>query len=338
MNTGYYSLNSYLKNTFGHKLYKLSLDGGMTCPNRDGTIGTGGCIFCSEGGSGDFTGKAYLDKHNTDCTETRINKNTALRNVNSKNIVCRIIDCIDIDRQIEASKKLISSKYNGNNGYIAYFQSYTNTYADTAYLEQLFTHVCMRDDIRVLSIATRPDCISDNTLCLLKRLNQIKPVWIELGLQTIHESSAAFIRRSYPLSVFDETVKKLNLAGIKTIVHMIIGLPGESHKMILETADYIGHCNVFGIKLQLLHVLKNTDLADYYYKNQFETLTLDNYIKCLAEIIELLPPDIVIHRLTGDGPKKLLIAPEWSANKKKVLNSINKYFSDNNICQGRNYI
>lgn len=294
MRPHYYSLNEYLKDKFGEKLYKLSLNGGMSCPNRDGHIDTRGCIFCSAGGSGDFAG------------------------------------------DIDSAKKLIADKYSGSS-YIAYFQSYTNTYADTEYLHRLFYPVIMRDDIRILSIATRPDCLSDDTLELLRELNTIKPVWIELGLQTIHPSTAEYIRRGYELDVFETAVKKLNAIGISPIVHIIIGLPNETKDMIMETARYVAHCDVSGIKLQLLHVLKGTDLAKDYVQNRFETLSLETYTEYLGEIIELLPKNMVIHRLTGDGPKKLLIAPDWSANKKYVLNTINKYFKDNNIIQGRNY-
>ncbi len=294
MRPHYYSLNEHLKDKFGEKLYKLSLNGGMSCPNRDGHIDTRGCIFCSAGGSGDFAG------------------------------------------DIDSAKKLIADKYSGSS-YIAYFQSYTNTYADTEYLHRLFYPVIMRDDIRILSIATRPDCLSDSTLELLRELNTIKPVWIELGLQTIHPSTAEYIRRGYELDVFETAVKKLNAIGISPIVHIILGLPNETKDMIMETARYVAHCDVSGIKLQLLHVLKGTDLAKDYVQNRFETLSLETYTEYLGEIIEFLPKNMVIHRLTGDGPKKLLIAPAWSANKKYVLNTINKYFKDNNIIQGRNY-
>lgn len=309
----YYSLNEYIKEHYGSKLYKIALSGGMSCPNRDGRIDTRGCIFCSAGGSGDFTGEAVLRKK-TDNLPFSIN----------------------INHQIDAAKHLIADKYQGLR-YIAYFQSYTNTYADTAYLRRLFYPVIKRDDIAILSIATRPDCLNDEIIALLDELNAIKPVWIELELQTIHEKSAEYIRRGYSLPVFDAAVSKLNRIGIKPIVHMIIGLPGETPSMILETADYISKCNAGGIKLQLLHVLKNTDLASDYNSNKFETLTLDAYVELLGAILEILPPDMVIHRLTGDGPKNLLIAPLWSYNKKHVLNTVNKYFKEHNIMQGSKY-
>lgn len=291
----FYSVNEYLKGTYGVKMYKLALSGGMNCPNRDGLIDTRGCIFCSAGGSGDFA-----------CTN------------------------------IDDAKKLISNKYTGNN-FIAYFQSYTNTYADVSYLRNLFMPVINNPDVKILSIATRPDCLDDSVITLLDELNKIKPVWIELGLQTIHKKTSDYIRRGYELDIFTDAVKRLNNSDIKVIVHMILGLPGESDEMMLDTARFIANSGAWGIKLQLLHVLKGTDLADDYNNHLFETMTMDNYIRLIGRIIELLPPDMVIHRLTGDGPKKILIAPLWSADKKRVHNSLMQYFTNNNIIQGRNY-
>lgn len=302
----YYSLNEYIRQTYNTKMYKLSLSGGMTCPNRDGLIDNRGCIFCSAGGSGDFTGAA-LSKDN------------------------------NIDIQIDTAKALVSRKYSGSD-YIAYFQSYTNTYADVNYLRRLFYDVVKRPEIRILSIATRPDCLSSDIIELLAELNSIKPVWIELGLQTIHERTAKYIRRGYTLDVFEEAVRNLNRIGIRPIVHMIIGLPGENESMILETAKYLSHCNISGVKLQLLHVLKNTDLAQEYFNGSVDILSLTQYSKILGKIIKLLPPDCVIHRLTGDGPKNLLIAPLWSSNKKNVINTINRYLQENAIIQGSEYI
>lgn len=263
----FYSVNEYLKGTYGVKMYKLALNGGMNCPNRDGLIDTRGCIFCSAGGSGDFA-----------CTN------------------------------VDDAKKLISNKYTGNN-FIAYFQSYTNTYADVSYLRNLFMPVINNPDVKILSIATRPDCLDDSVITLLDELNKIKPVWIELGLQTIHKKTSDYIRRGYELDIFTDAVKRLNNSDIKVIVHMILGLPGESDEMMLDTARFIANSGAWGIKLQLLHVLKGTDLADDYNNHLFETMTMDNYIRLIGRIIELLPPDMVIHRLTGDGPKKILIAP-----------------------------
>lgn len=302
----YYSLNEYIRQTYNTKMYKLSLSGGMTCPNRDGLIDNRGCIFCSAGGSGDFTGAA-LSKDN------------------------------NIDIQIDTAKALVSRKYSGSD-YIAYFQSYTNTYADVNYLRRLFYDVVKRPEIRILSIATRPDCLSSDIIGLLAELNSIKPVWIELGLQTIHERTAKYIRRGYTLDVFEEAVRNLNRIGIRPIVHMIIGLPGENESMILETAKYLSHCNISGVKLQLLHVLKNTDLAQEYFNGSVDILSLTQYSEILGKIIKLLPPDCVIHRLTGDGPKNLLIAPLWSSNKKNVINTINRYLQENAIIQGSEYI
>lgn len=302
----YYSLNEYIRQTYNTKMYKLSLSGGMTCPNRDGLIDNRGCIFCSAGGSGDFTGAA-LSKDN------------------------------NIDIQIDTAKALVSRKYSGSD-YIAYFQSYTNTYADVNYLRRLFYDVVKRPEIRILSIATRPDCLSSDIIELLDELNSIKPVWIELGLQTIHERTAKYIRRGYTLDVFEEAVRNLNRIGIRPIVHMIIGLPGENESMILETAKYLSHCNISGVKLQLLHVLKNTDLAQEYFNGSVDILSLTQYSEILGKIIKLLPPDCVIHRLTGDGPKNLLIAPLWSSNKKNVINTINRYLQENTIIQGSEYI
>lgn len=302
----YYSLNEYIRQTYNTKMYKLSLSGGMTCPNRDGLIDNRGCIFCSAGGSGDFTGAA-LSKDN------------------------------NIDIQIDTAKALVSRKYSGSD-YIAYFQSYTNTYADVNYLRRLFYDVIKRPEIRILSIATRPDCLSSDIIELLAELNSIKPVWIELGLQTIHERTAKYIRRGYTLDIFEEAVRNLNRIGIRPIVHMIIGLPGENESMILETAKYLSHCNISGVKLQLLHVLKNTDLAQEYFNGSVDILSLTQYSEILGKIIKLLPPDCVIHRLTGDGPKNLLIAPLWSSNKKNVINTINRYLQENAIIQGSEYI
>lgn len=302
----YYSLNEYIRQTYNTKMYKLSLSGGMTCPNRDGLIDNRGCIFCSAGGSGDFTGAA-LSKDN------------------------------NIDIQIDTAKALVSRKYSGSD-YIAYFQSYTNTYADVNYLRRLFYDVVKRPEIRILSIATRPDCLSSDIIELLAELNSIKPVWIELGLQTIHERTAKYIRRGYTLDVFEDAVRNLNRIGIRPIVHMIIGLPGENESMILETAKYLSHCNISGVKLQLLHVLKNTDLAQEYFNGSVDILSLTQYSEILGKIIKLLPPDCVIHRLTGDGPKNLLIAPLWSSNKKNVINTINRYLQENAIIQGSEYI
>lgn len=296
----YYSLNNYLLNKFGTKVYKLSLNGNMTCPNRDGKIDTRGCIFCSRGGSGDFT----------PCSD------------------------LDINEQIEQAKKKVCSKFKGNK-YIAYFQSFTNTYAPVEYLKELFQSVIKREDIVALSIATRPDCISDDVVELIGELNLVKPVWIELGFQTSNEDTAKYIRRGYDNNCFLDAVEKLKTTGVHIVGHVILGLPNERDIDMFNTIDFISNSGINGIKIHLLHVLRDTDLYDEFKKDKFKTLDMEQYIKILAQCIERLSKDIVIHRMTGDGPKNILESPMWSANKKVVLNSINKYFKDNDIVQGK---
>ncbi len=299
----YYALDYYLKETYHEKMYKLSLNGGCTCPNRDGTCGTKGCIFCSEGGSGDFAPEAGLS----------------------------------IKEQLAAGKGQVSQKYHGNS-YIAYFQAFTNTYAPVSHLRAMFTEAIADPEVKILSIATRPDCLSPEVLALLAELNQQKPVWIELGLQTIHETTARFIRRGYELSVFEEAVRQLREINITVIVHVILFLPGESEADMLKTITYLNTMPVQGIKLQLLHILENTDLADVYRKTPFPVPNMETYFRVLGKCICHLRPDIVIHRLTGDGPKSLLIAPLWTGNKRLVLNALRKYFCEENIWQGKKYI
>lgn len=296
------SFNNSMKTRFGCKIYKLTLSGGMTCPTRDGTIDTRGCIFCSAKGSGEFAAKP----------------------------------CDNIAEQIGNAKKLIAHKAKDAK-YIAYFQDYTNTYAPIDRLRYLFTEAIKPDDIVALSVATRPDCLPDNVIELLAEINQTKPVFIELGLQTIHESTAEYIRRGYTLDVFDDAVKRLKAAGIEVVVHIIIGLPYETEEMIYGTVRYLSDMKIDGIKLQLLHVLEGTDLADEYKQGKFEVLSIDKYIDILEKCVKLLPPETVIHRLTGDGAKKDLIAPLWSADKKNVLNTINKRFREHNVVQGSLY-
>lgn len=300
----YHSLDFELKKQFRQKVYKISLNGGMSCPNRDGTLGTNGCIFCSEGGSGDFSASPLKT----------------------------------ISEQIEEGKNLIASKLpnSDNMKYIAYFQAFTNTHAPVSYLEKIFYEAINHPDILLLSIATRPDCLPDEALTLLKELNKRKPVWIELGLQTIHERTADFIRRGYSLSVFDTAVEKLHELDIPIIVHTILGLPGETKYDMLETMEYLGKLPIQGIKLQLLHILKGTDLGALYEDNRInDILTPEEYIEIIVCCLEHLPKEIVIHRITGDGPKKLLIAPEWSRNKKQVLNGINKELKKRDTWQGK---
>ena len=294
----YRSLNDELREKFGGKVYKLALEGGFTCPNRDGTIGNRGCIFCL-GGSGDFAEKP----------------------------------CASVFEQIKKAKARVAHKNPGGK-YIAYFQSYTNTYGPTEKLRALFSEAIAHPDICALSVGTRPDCLPEETVALLAELNRIKPVWVELGLQTIHPKTAEYIRRGYSLDVFDSAVERLKAAGIYVIVHMIIGLPGETSEMIAETAEYIGKSGADGIKLQLLHVLRGTDLASDYEAGAFRTLEFDEYISVLEECIRRIPPEMTVHRLTGDGSKKHLIAPLWSADKKRVLNAINFAFARDNLEQG----
>ncbi len=294
----YISLNEYLRDTFGCKVYKVSINGGFTCPNRDGTLDTRGCIFCSGYGSGDFAEDASLS----------------------------------VTEQIERGKKRIEAKMPKkinaatgvtSNKYIAYFQAFTNTYAPVERLRTLYTEAISHPDIVAVSIGTRPDCLPENVLELLSELNQIKPIWIELGLQTIHEKSADYIRRGYALPVYDKAVEELKSRNIDVITHVILGLPGETREVMLETVRYVGKSGVQGIKLQLLHVIKGTDLEKDYNMGLFKCMTMEEYVDLIYDCISVLPKDIVIHRMTGDGAKKTLVAPLWSADKKRVLNALN---------------
>ncbi len=282
------TVNEYCRITYGKKLYKLALDGGFTCPNRDGTLGTDGCIFCSRGGSGEFAESGG-----------------------------------DIDAQIERAKKRVADK-NKNGGYIAYFQSFTNTYAPVNVLRQKFLPVALRNDIDVLSIATRPDCLPDETVALLKELNKIKPVWVELGFQTSNPESVKFIRRGYENEVFRDAVRRLASCGIYVISHMIIGLPNETPDDMENTLRYMLDSGVNGVKLQLLHVLKDSDLYEKWLRGEFSALTLDEYLDILSHLVSIIPDNVAVHRLTGDGSKKTLAAPMWSADKKHVINAIHK--------------
>ena len=287
------TLNQYLRERFGRKIYKISISGGFTCPNRDGTLDTRGCIFCSAGGSGDFA----EDKN------------------------------LSITEQIDLGKRRVAAKM--PEGYIAYFQAFTNTYAPVERLRALYSEAIEHPCIVAVSIGTRPDCLSDEVLDLIAELNLLKPVWIELGLQTIHEKSAEYIRRGYPLAVYERAVRELRARNIETITHVILGLPGESREEMLQTVKYVGESGVQGIKLQLLHVLEGTDLAIDYRNGLFEVMTMDDYISLIKDCVDILPDDIVIHRLTGDGPKRILIAPEWTKDKKRVLNALNKELNIN---------
>lgn len=299
----YHSLDYMLRSRFGEKVYKVTLNGGMSCPNRDGTLGTGGCIFCSVGGSGDFAGDASLS----------------------------------ITEQIDAQIRLLSSK-RPIEKYIAYFQAYTNTYGPVDYLEKIFTEAIQHPQVCGLSIGTRPDCLGPEVLRLLGRLNQRKPIWVELGLQTIHESTARYIRRGYPLSCFEEAVRNLRSLDLEIIVHTILGLPGETRAHILATMEYLNHMDIQGVKLQLLHVLQGTDLAADYEKGLFQVYSREAYLDTVIACLEHLSPDIVIHRITGDGPKELLIAPMWASRKREVLNLLHHEMKKRNSYQGKQLI
>lgn len=300
MERRYHSLDVCLKTAYGKKIYKIVLDGGMTCPNRDGTLDTRGCIFCSAQGSGDFAMNRTLS----------------------------------ITQQIEKGKHQ-SRRIAAGASYIAYFQAFTNTYAPPDYLRSIFLEAAAHPDIAIVSIATRPDCLDEQVLKVLCEVQKIKTVWVELGLQTIHEQTARFIRRGYPLCVFDQAVANLQAAGIPVIVHTILGLPGETKQHIFETVDYVCKKSIFGLKLQLLHVLKGTDLAAVYEKEPFPIYTQEEYTQLIVELLERIPPDIVIHRLTGDGPRDLLIEPKWSTAKMTVLNGINRELKRQDTWQGK---
>lgn len=293
----YNSFNNAMRARFGRKMYKLSLDGGFTCPNRDGKLGTRGCIFCS--GAGEFAAGQTGD----------------------------------ITEQLNAAKALIANKAK-DAGFIAYFQSFTNTYAAPERLRKLYLPAVHHPDVAVLDIATRPDCLGEEAAQVLSELAAVKPLWVELGLQTIHPETADFIRRGYDLSVYEEAVKKLHGIGAEVIVHQIIGLPYETEEQIYETARYIGASGADGVKFHLLHVIEHTDLAKLYRAGMFETLTMERYFALLAGCIERIPTEMVVHRLTGDGDKRTLVAPLWSGNKKHVLNSMNRYFDEIALVQG----
>lgn len=289
----YKTLNEHYKEKFGCKVYKLSIDAGFTCPNRDGTVGSGGCIFCSADGGGEFAEKPDTD----------------------------------ILTQLERAKKRVRSK-NKDGKYIAYFQSFTNTYAPIQRLEKLYYAVIKPDYIVGLAIGTRPDCISDECIDLLFEINKIKPVSVELGLQTVHENSVRYIRRGYENQVYFDAVKRLKAKGIEVVTHIIIGLPYEDIKMVVETTRQAVQAGTDGVKFHLLHVLKNTDLEKDYMKGKFNCLTLEEYAEILKACIKVLPKSVVVHRITGDGAKKNLVAPLWSADKKQVLNYLNNYLKN----------
>lgn len=308
----YFSLNEYCKQTFGDKVYRLSLNAGCTCPNRDGSLSVGGCTFCSEGGSGDFA--ATYD--------------------------------VSISAQIAEAKTRIQQKTKCTK-FIAYFQAYTNTYAPLSHLRRIYTEALNEPEIVALSIGTRCDCLGEDILELLDELGKTtwpcpagstqKPIWIELGLQTIHDTTHARLNTHTTVALFDEAVDKLHAHEIEVIAHVILGLPGESKEMMMETVSHVASLPVAGIKLQLLHILKGTKLASEYEAEAFALFELEEYCDFVIDCLEILPPDMVIHRLTGDGPKKLLIAPLWSTDKKRVLNTINKRLRERDTWQGKNF-
>lgn len=297
MNGRYYSLNENLKAVFGEKVYKLSIDLGLTCPNRDGTLDTRGCIFC-------HNGSAHFAEQGD-----------------------------DVSLQLENAKKRIAAKTNAQK-FIAYFQSFTNTYAPCEYLEKIFNRVIACDDVVAVSIGTRPDCLPDDILDMLERINKIKPVWVELGLQTSKDASVRYIRRCYENSVYEKAVHNLKTRGITVITHIILALPDETKEDMVNSVEYAVKCGTDGIKLQLLHILKDTDLYEDYKQGKVRVLTLEEYTDILFDCIRHIPENVVIHRITGDAPKKYLAAPLWSADKKTVLNTINKEMEKRNIRQG----
>lgn len=298
----YYSYNRFLKESFGEKVYKIALDGGFSCPNRDGTISCGGCIFCSEGGSGDFAEGRGLS----------------------------------ISEQIARGKDQTKKKYQGKK-YIAYFQAYTNTYAPVEKLRMLYEEAMAPEEIAAIAIGTRPDCLPPEVWDLLEELNHRKPVHLELGLQSCHEETAVLINRGYRTPVFEAAVREAHKRGIRVCAHLILGLPGEDTKQILATIDYIDRLPVDAVKLSMLHVLKNTELARMYERGEVHLYTPESYMDCLFACMEHLRPDIVIERITGDGPKSILIGPEWTGNKRYVMNTIRREMKARDIWQGKQF-
>ncbi len=303
MSKRYNTLNEELRGEFGGKVMKLSLDGGFTCPNRDGTVGNKGCIFCGEEGSGEFAGSRL----------------------------------VSIQEQVEEQKRLLWKKWDTDK-YILYFQNFTNTYGTVEKLKKLYYESISIDGVVGLAIATRPDCIDKEILDLLSELNKKTYLWIELGLQTIHEKSARFIRRGYSLSIYDRAIEMLKSRNIKVVTHIILGLPGESTEEMLDTVRYVASTNTWGIKLHSLYIQRDTDLYDYYLKNPFPIMSREEYVSLIVDALELLPKDMVIHRVTGDGKKQLLHEPKWSLDKLRVLSLIDKELKVRNSYQGKNKI
>jgi radical SAM protein (TIGR01212 family) len=295
----YHSLNYFLREKFGEKIFKISLDAGFTCPNRDGTISKGGCLFCSERGSGDFAGDR----------------------------------CFSITSQFDDIKNMMQKKWK-NGKYIAYFQAYTNTYAPVEVLREKYEEALRQDDVIGIAIATRPDCLDEQVLDLLEEISKRVYLWVELGLQTVSDDTAKVINRGYKLQVFEQAVKKLQQRSIDIVVHCIFGLPGETEQDMFKTVDYIAHSGVNGVKFHLLHLLKETPLVKLYEQDKLKFLSKEQYIDIICKSITMLPEDIVIHRLTGDAPRNSLIGPMWSLNKWEILNEIDNTMKSNHYYQG----
>ncbi|MDE6387941.1 MAG: TIGR01212 family radical SAM protein [Lachnospiraceae bacterium] len=328
----YYSLDAYLKNTYGKKMYKIAIDAGFTCPNRDGTLGVEGCIFCSAGGSGDHAVKKTEYPSVTKQITAGISMfdGKAVSNISS--------EFMRDAQEMLRSESDNTSPNSGVRRFIAYFQAYTNTYSSVPHLQSLYTEALMAPSVAGISIATRPDCISEDIVAMLIHIMDEYPdkfVWIELGLQTIHDKTADFIRRGYPLSVYDQCVAMLRQAHIPIITHVILGLPHEIKEHMLSTIKYLNQNGTWGVKLQLLHVLKGTGLASLYEQNAYRPLSQEDYIDIVIDSLEHLSPDIVVHRLTGDGPRNILLAPLWSLNKRNVLNTLHHTMKLRSARQGR---
>lgn len=298
----YHSLNYFLRDKFGEKVFKISLDGGFSCPNRDGTISRGGCVFCSEKGSGDFAGNRYTSIH----------------------------------KQFEDIKIMMNKKWK-NGKYIAYFQAYTNTYAPVEVLREKYYEALKEEGVVALAIATRPDCLQEEVLDLLEEINKKFYVWVELGLQTVNDDIALKINRGYKLEVFEDAIKRLKKRNIDFVVHSILGLPGEDKTDMLKTIDYIAHSGAKGIKFHLLHLMKDTPMVKLYENGELKFLSQEDYIDLICKGIAMLPQDMVVHRLTGDAPRNLLIGPMWSLKKWEVLNAIDKALEENDIYQGKDF-
>lgn len=298
----YNTVDYFLKNEFGKKVVKLSLDGGFTCPNRDGTVGNRGCIFCSEQGSGEFAGSR----------------------------------CVSISEQIQSQIEMLKGKWSDAK-YLAYFQNFTNTYSDAETLRKIYDEALSSGSISGLCIATRPDCLSEEVLDLLAEYSEKTFLWVELGLQTVNDDSAKFIRRGYSLDVFDSAVEELRKRGIRTVAHLILNLPGETRDDAFRSLDHVIGCGVWGVKLHMLHVLKDTDLCDYYMQTPFHFMSIDEYVNLIVDMISAMPPDMVVHRITGDGSRDSLVAPLWTLNKKYIIGNVEKRLKERGLYQGARF-